>query len=262
MLLSIITINYNNKKGLERTLNSISKQTYQDYELIIIDGGSKDGSIDIIHQYENRFKNLYYKSEKDHGIYNAMNKGIDLSHGNYCIFMNSGDCFFNNMSIEHSIPYLKTNIDIISGIAISNTYKMIPVKPKDLSLSFFLKNSLNHQSTYIKRQLLVLNHYNENYRIVSDTEFFFKVLILDNCSYLNIPINVSFCEEAGTSGNLQASLEERYIAIKKLLPKRFENDIEFIIKYNNPVVRKFGDVVYNNFFRFLYDKLIRRGGRD
>ena len=89
--ISVITINYNNKSGLEKTIQSVISQTYFELEYIIIDGGSSDGSIDVIKKYENKID--YWISEQDKGIYNAMNKGIAQAHGEYCNFMNSGDCF-------------------------------------------------------------------------------------------------------------------------------------------------------------------------
>ena len=94
MKYSIITINYNNRDGLEKTIQSVINQTCQDFEFIIIDGGSTDGSVDIIKKYNDRIN--YWVSEPDKGIYNAMNKGILQAHGEYLNFMNSGDCFFDN----------------------------------------------------------------------------------------------------------------------------------------------------------------------
>ena len=94
MKYSIITINYNNKDGLEKTILSVINQTCQDFEYIIIDGGSTDGSVDVIKKYADRID--YWVSEPDKGIYNAMNKGIIKAKGEYLNFMNSGDCFYDN----------------------------------------------------------------------------------------------------------------------------------------------------------------------
>lgn len=261
MKVSIITVNYNNAVGLKKTLESVKNQTFRDYELLVIDGASSDKSPDVWEGYISVIPQMRVVSEKDSGIYNAMNKGIDLSMGEYLIFMNSGDQFYDDKSLCNSIPYLDGKIGIVSGIAISEKYKMYPVRLEKLSLSFFLKSSMNHQATYIRRDLMAHYHYSEKYSIISDTEFFFKSMILDNCTYTDIPVKVSFCEDAGASGNLKASLEERYLAIKALLPPRMSYDVDFIIQYNNPVMRKIGKLLYNRLLRALYDKLIRRGGR-
>ena len=93
MRFSVITINYNNREGLNKTIKSVLCQSINDYEYIIIDGGSTDGSVDIINNNANFI--TYWVSEKDNGIYHAMNKGVAHAHGEYCIFMNSGDIFYN-----------------------------------------------------------------------------------------------------------------------------------------------------------------------
>ncbi len=88
MKYSVITINYNNKEGLTHTLNSVINQSCKDYKSIIIDGQSTDGCVDAIKEYTSHI--TYWVSEKDKGVYHAMNKGIAKAHGEYCIFMNSG----------------------------------------------------------------------------------------------------------------------------------------------------------------------------
>ena len=95
MKLSIITVNFNHREGLRNTINSvISQKDFDDYEFIVIDGGSTDGSKDVIMESANRI--TYWVSEKDGGIYNGMNKGIKVANGEYLIFMNSGDTFYND----------------------------------------------------------------------------------------------------------------------------------------------------------------------
>ena len=89
MQLSIITINRNNKTGLEKTIYSVVNQNYKDYEYIVIDGDSSDGSLEVIKRNEKYFS--YWVSEPDSGVYQAMNKGIDRANGEYCLFLNSGD---------------------------------------------------------------------------------------------------------------------------------------------------------------------------
>lgn len=260
MKISIITINYNNKQGLIQTIQSIKAQTYADYEVVLVDGASRDGSLDVIKDYAEQEKRLVYVSEKDKGIYNAMNKGTLMSRGEYCIFMNSGDCFYDEQSLKDAAAYLD-GTDIISGVAVADKYTMIPVKPENLSMAFFLKNSMNHQSCFIKTSLMKEYLYDERYRIVGDTEFFFRAMIMGNCTYRDIPVKVCYCEDAGASGNLSASMQERYAAIKALVPARMSNDVDFIVKYHNPVMLCIGNLIYNRCLRWLYDKVIRRGRR-
>ena len=110
--LSIITINLNNVNGLKRTIDSVVEQTNKNFEFIVIDGKSTDGSVELIKENEKEFS--YFVSENDLGIYNAMNKGILNSNGEYLLFLNSGDWLNNNNVVENLLPLLKT-FDVISG---------------------------------------------------------------------------------------------------------------------------------------------------
>ena len=240
MVISVITVNYNNKDGLKRTIESVLNQTYIDYEYIIVDGNSTDGSKELLDNYKSKFKISHFVSEPDNGIYNAMNKGVSMANGVYCIFMNSGDTFYNEESLSRSLNFLK-NKDIVSGVAyLPGGKKMTPPNEEDISTTFFLRYSLNHQSTFIKKELLVSHPYNENYKIVSDTEFFFYSLIIKNVSYLSIPVKIADCEQAGESGNLEASLKERFIAISQYFPMRMTSDLVFLGKYNISLIRWIG----------------------
>ncbi len=108
MLLSIITINYNNAEGLRKTLASVASQTYAEIEHIIIDGGSSDNSVEVIRKYESSLASrLKWVSEKDSGIYNAMNKGIRMATGEYCQFLNSGDMLAADDVTERMMAALK-----------------------------------------------------------------------------------------------------------------------------------------------------------
>ena len=98
MKLSIITINFNNKAGLERTITSVFQQDFKDFEFIVIDGGSTDGGKELIESNKQHFS--YWVSEADKGIYNAMNKGIKMSKGKYVAFLNSDDWFNNNTLLD------------------------------------------------------------------------------------------------------------------------------------------------------------------
>ena len=112
MKLSIITINYNHKEGLLKTIKSVVNQTYHDIEYIVIDGGSTDGSVDVVKQYEDSIS--YWVSEPDCGIYNAMNKGVAKATGEYCLFLNSGDSLHGTDSILEFVSKLSGE-DLLMG---------------------------------------------------------------------------------------------------------------------------------------------------
>src|SRR5690554_2808646 len=119
--LSVITVNLNNAAGLSKTLESVASQTFTNYEHIIIDGGSTDGSVDIIKDYERKFNgapgHLYWVSEPDKGIYNAMNKGIKVASGEYCNFLNSGDYYISAPTLSTIFDH-NPNSDILYGDAL------------------------------------------------------------------------------------------------------------------------------------------------
>lgn len=237
MKISVITVNYNNKEGLKFTINSVLQQKFNDYEFIIVDGDSDDGSKELLNTVDSRITCV---SEQDSGIYEAMNKGVRLAKGEYCIFMNSGDIFKDENVLCNVASELK--YDIIVGIGQwGDTNRMIyPPVEKVLSISFFIKSALHHQSSFIKRDLLIECPYDESYKIAGDAIFFFKSLILNNCSYRNIDIVISKAEPAGVSCNLDRSLKERYQGIRNCLPPRVSSDMDVLMYYCVP----FGKAIY------------------
>lgn len=223
MRLSIITINYNNKDGLNRTIKSIVSQSITDYEYIIIDGGSTDGSVDVIKQNADHI--TYWVSEKDNGVYHAMNKGVTQAKGDYCIFMNSGDCFHAPDTLESITSYQE---DIICGKMIKGDN----IKPSGhhkptISLVDLMRGSLPHQAMFIKRKLLLKHPYDEKYKILSDWKFSIEAIVFDNCSFRNIDTIIADYDTSGISTNSNGLLpKERELILKELFPPRIITDYE------------------------------------
>ena len=151
MFFSVITINYNNCSGLESTVKSVINQSYDNFEFIIIDGFSSDGSVDVIYEYKNRI--AYWVSEKDHGIYHAMNKGVIQARGDYCIFMNSGDCFYDDRVLS-SIANYNCKEDIIVGYAAIKKGNGIISSPPIGKFTFYhlYSGAIPHQASFIKQR--------------------------------------------------------------------------------------------------------------
>lgn len=237
MKYSIITINYNHAEGLRRTIESVVNQTCKDYEYIIIDGGSTDGSVDIIKEYSDKID--FWVSEPDKGIYNAMNKGIDHAHGEYLNFMNSGDCFYAPTVLEEVMPLLMA--DIVSGIdnVESENRQRCPISEEKLSMMTMFYNTVPHQSTFIKREVNEKFRYDESIKISSDWEFFVESIIMHNCSYRDIAVTV--CEfEPGGLGSLDDSVEywekEHRDVLMKMLPKRIYKDYLYYHDKESPIL--------------------------
>ena len=184
MKLSIITINYNNLEGLKRTYDSVVSQTCYDFEWIIIDGGSTDGSKEFIEERQEHF--AYWCSEPDKGIYNAMNKGIAKATGEYLQFLNSGDNLVDDRVIEEFLA-LGWDEDVISGdIVIDGDRSRVSKNPEEEDLDFdkLRLGTLTHPPSFIKKLLFKqYGSYDESLMIVSDWKFFLEVLIIHNHSY-------------------------------------------------------------------------------
>lgn len=170
--ISIITINYN-EPLLERTCKSVLNQTFKDYEWIIIDGGSTNpATIATLKKFQNH--TTYFVSEPDEGLYNAMNKGIAQAKGEWCIFMNGGDCFHENETLQKMIPYIKNNKE--AAVVYGGTVFEFKKKPKTrfvsqflLSNSYFISRTISHPSSFIRRDMFAkYGNYREDLRIVSD----------------------------------------------------------------------------------------------
>jgi glycosyltransferase involved in cell wall biosynthesis len=200
--LSIITINYNNQKGLERTLRSVDIQSYKDYEYIIIDGGSTDSSNHIVSRYRELVS--YYVSEPDNGIFHAMNKGVQASTGEYLLFLNSGDFLFDEKTLQAVIDYGLDEDIIYGNIKVTksavNEEEWCP--PAELTFKTFLERSIPHQSSFIKRSLFTkVGFYNEHYKMVSDWEFFMVAVCRFQCSYKHFDRLIAVFDEDGITSN-------------------------------------------------------------
>lgn len=193
--LSIITINYNNRDGLKKTIESVVGQTFRDFEYVIIDGGSNDGSVEVIKEYADRID--YWVSERDKGIYNAMNKGAFAAHGEYTLFLNSGDAFINE-DVLNNVFKKDLSADIVCG-NILNDKGGAMIAPQKVTMEYFLFNSLPHPSTFIKRYLFDSHSYDERFRIVGDWEFFLHHIIVRNSTYQQIDEIVTIFDTTGIS---------------------------------------------------------------
>lgn len=174
-LISIITVSYNAVNVIEKTIQSVINQTYPNIEYIIIDGGSNDGTIDIIKKYAKYI--TYWKSEPDKGIYNAMNKGITIAKGQWINFMNAGDIFYNKNIVSEifSRPINYKIIKVIYGDTIKTTEnENIYIKAKKLAQ---INRTIIccHQSMFVslhnKNEII----FNEKYKISSDYKVFYDL---------------------------------------------------------------------------------------
>ena len=222
--LSIITVNLNNRDGLQRTIDSVVGQTFTDYEWIVIDGGSTDGSRELIEQYADRF--AYWVSEPDKGIYNAMNKGIAHAKGEWLQFLNSGDWLYENTTLE-KVFEKNYEADVLFGDSIyirkENSFQHIC--PDPLTLSFLYSDFLNHQSTFYKKTVFDSYSYDETNRIYSDWQLSLE-LVLDGKIFQHLPFFVVYYNFEGQSAYFNEELAREYNNIKnKTIPHHLHSDM-------------------------------------
>ncbi|WP_454803499.1 glycosyltransferase family 2 protein [Mucilaginibacter phyllosphaerae] len=175
-VLSVITIVYNNARDIERTMLSVLDQTYSAIEYIVVDGASNDGTLEIIKRYENRIAKLI--SEKDKGIYDAMNKGLTLATGDYVIFMNSGDEFYANDTVANvfatapgaDIYYGETEMVNDERESLGRRRHKAPAKFTWRSFKFGM--SVSHQAIYIRRTLT--DPYDPQYQLSADIDWIIR----------------------------------------------------------------------------------------
>lgn len=196
--LSIITINYNNANGLQKTIQSVVEQTYNDIEYIVVDGGSTDGSVEVIQTYQNSITKSV--SEKDNGIYNAMNKGIAMATGNYLLFLNSGDVFTSKNTLQDCISQTNFKDDIIYGdYKFENGEK---IYPDVISPYYFMRSSLPHQSTFFHQSVFEkMGVYDESYKICADRAFYLKCCVSNVFTWQHIKYPVTLFDLEGLSNN-------------------------------------------------------------
>jgi glycosyltransferase involved in cell wall biosynthesis len=201
--ISIITINLNNKTGLEKTIPSVIEQNYSDFEYIIMDGGSTDGSLSIIETHQSHFS--YWCSEPDKGIYQAMNKGILAAKGKYLLFLNSGDILDNAYVLEKISTHLTDPISIIFGnitYVRPNGIRELSRYPSKISAHFLSITTLPHPASFISRNtLLTLGLYDESYKIAADYAFFAIAILKYNVSYKYVNQNIACFATDGISSN-------------------------------------------------------------
>lgn len=223
MKISVITVNRNNREGLRKTLESVAAQTVRPFECIVVDGASTDGSATLLEEFAACI--TWSVSEPDKGIYPAMNKGIAHAGGDYCLFMNSGDCFASDKVLAE-LEELESSADIIAG----NTLVLTDpphqkTAPEAVSLRFLFNESLCHQSVLIKTDLLRKHPYDEQLKIVSDRKFFLQTLIFDNVSYQAVPVEIAAYDVSGYSAkNRFASEQEWQDTLEKMVPERILQD--------------------------------------
>lgn len=254
MKLSIVTINYNNREGLQKTIDSVLPQVYDDLEWIIIDGGSTDGSKELIEDNQQLF--AFWCSERDEGIYNAMNKGIARATGEYIHFLNSGDTLYSIDVYRQILPRLGGEDIVYGNISKTDHGKIIIDRgfhSNHITCYQMISGTIFHPAAFIKKNLFSsVGKYDENLKIVSDWKFFFEAIVLHQSSvkYVNITV-ANFDTEGISSSNQEKNKEERKNVIESLLPSYVIEDYTSSIRLDNILSYR-----WSRFILYILHKLV------
>ena len=255
MKLSIITINRNNASGLRKTLASVASQTYRDIEHIIIDGGSTDGSVDVIKEYEQQISNsqspisLIWSSEPDQGIYDAMSKGVKKATGDYVWVLNSADCVADAETVERMMTILdKDSLPLLLGNIVkvypngrkvsekkSKTNSTTPV-PLETSMLTFYQGTVPQDAAFVRRDLFKkYGLFDPNLKIVSDWKLYLNMIALGNVLPMYVNIDVVLFDMSGIS-NTNASKRdaEKRAYLEEILPTSVLKDYD---AYSIPITQ-------------------------
>ena len=219
-LVSIITVVLNGEDYILETINSVLNQTYDNIEFIIIDGGSTDGTLDIIRKFEERID--LWVSEPDRGIYDAMNKGIAFATGSYLNFLNGDDHYTDLRVVERIVRIFDSSkADIVYGDTLmlnkKNGYGYI--RKGRVKKYYFLFKGLPQQVFFYRKHLFSSEKFDEKYKIAADLDFFLKAMIVKNVAIRYVPWPIVVFNTGATSSNMKAVEEERNMIIRYYFSK-------------------------------------------
>lgn len=259
--ISIISVVYNDRLGLKETIDSVKNQSYLNFEFIVVDGCSSDGTVDIIK--ENEATISVWVSEPDKGIYDAMNKGIDLASGDFAIFLNAGDVFYSKDTLNDCVKSFTKLNAIYFGRAENNSeegnWLFPPSNIDESNISSWLKRNVpNHQAMFFPRSYYKGNYYDLSLKISADADYKWRAMKDEKFLYEFINSIVSVFEIGGTStsyGSWKKYIQRikdswkvnmKYHGVFVALKRQFSLFIKFL-SYNI-----LGESLFNNLIKSKY----------
>lgn len=260
-LFSIITVCYNEEKNIEKTAKSVVGQKFKNFEWVVIDGKSKDKTVSILNKYSKSMS--YFVSEKDSGIYNAMNKGIKKAKGKYLLFLNGGDCFVNKDVLLKVAKFLEEDnfsSEIYYGNVLYDNGEKVDFKKAVLDRKFFLTKTISHQATFILKDLFKkYGNYEEKYKISSDFYFWLKAIVKGKVKTKFLPVFVSIFNLEGISAgknSMKKHIEERHTILRENgLVSSFEI---FYLKCYWNLIYFFKKIKVYSLFKKIYRSVVSR----
>lgn len=220
-MISIITITYNAERWLERTMRSVLAQTCKDYEYLIVDGGSKDGTVDIVKRLEPEFDGrLRWKSEPDNGLYDAMNKGLARAQGDFVWYVNAGDEIYGSETLAHVVAAAKDDTDIVygkacivnaEGVKVSEHHK---VTPPNLQRKHLLNGLVvSHQAIVVRKS--ISKPYDTHYSITADYNWVIEAVSASRKNAYLDEYVCKFLTEGVSAKRRKQAWKERFLIMRK-----------------------------------------------
>lgn len=259
----VVTVVFNDILGFEATARSVCCQNYKSVEFIVIDGASTDGTLEIIKKYKDDI--TFYLSEKDEGIYDAMNKGIENSHGDFVIFLNAGDVFASDDTLSKVSSKISDKDKAFFGRAITVGDKLNWLfPPLEISTSekadvWSRKYLPNHQSIFFPRSFYATNRYNTLFKLSGDTEYKLRYL-KENNNFLFLDINICIFKLGGVSNqsnnlsNIFLQFKEQMVISKCYYSRYWRvRGYVYLVKLITKYILRifFGKNVYQSFLLYL-----------
>lgn len=251
---TIVTVVFNASDEIETTLKSITSQSYVNKEIIVIDGGSTDGTIQLVERYAHKID--CFKTEKDKGIYDAMNKGIKYSSGDWICFMNAGDTFFNQKTIQDLFEKEVISHDILAGDCIAD-YKSFTklLKVKDIrEINYGM--IFCHQSVIVKADIYREKMFDLSFKIASDFNFFYwchlankKIRIYD------FPFSIISTGGVSDTMKLKVILENRKI-VRQSSKTNLYIEFKYLLKIISTLIKSFIEAILPRSLSLLIKKII------
>jgi len=219
--LSIIIPTFKARDLLDRSLASIHNQSFKDFEVIVVDGFSEDGTIDIIEKYREQKLEVVFISEPDKGVYDAMNKGIKIANGEWLYFLGAGDTFYDNSTLSKLTKYFNSDFQIIQGDIIISSHKNTIYKDRLSGLTLLVRNFCHQGLFYRKAIFNLVGDYNLSYPIIADWEFNLRWFFNRKISRVYVPLIICDFLGGGLSANVRDNNfhKEKELIIRNLLKK-------------------------------------------
>ena len=227
---SIVIATYNSELTLDVCLNSIFSQNFKNFEIIVIDGGSKDSTLNYLRTIND--ERIRYITEKDNGVYDAMNKGICMSSGSWLYFMGSDDKFYDNKVLDNIYRFiLETNCQVVYGNVYFSSQKKVYDGEFNKEKLLLKKMNICHQAIFYKRSVFSLaGDYNNDFKILADYDFNLRLFLKYNIEFQYTDLIIAFYNDLGLSFTTKDVLFEKYFIEEYIIKQyKFEEIFNFLV---------------------------------